>query len=130
MADLLAYRAYTMTGVTGLTNVDINESASVTDVSYDAGTTINGVMTDQHVVEIVATTTNLPSVNALAIGSVVASLVVVYRHRADGSGLATATPTITATIADAVCTSKGPSAPVNGNGTATVTYRAKAVAWT
>ena len=130
MADLLAYRASTMTGVTGLTNVDVNESANVTDVSYDAGITINGVLTDQHVVEIVATTTNIPAVNALAIGSVVASLVVVYKHRADGSGSATGTPTITFTVADAVCTAKGPSAPVNGNATASVTYRAKAGVWT
>ena len=130
MADLLAYRASTMTGVTGLTNVDVNESASVTDVSYDAGVTINGVLTDQHVVEVVATSTNISAINALPIGSVVDSLVVVYKHRADGSGAATGTPTITFTVADAVCTAKGPSAPANGNATATVTYRAKAGAWT
>ena len=130
MADLLAYRASTMTGVTGLTNVDVNESASVTDVSYDAGVTINGVLTDQHVVEVVATSTNISAINALSIGSVVASLVVVYKHRADGSGAATGTPTITFTVADAVCTAKGPSAPANGNATATVTYRAKAGVWT
>ena len=129
MADLLAYRASTMTGVTGLTNVDINESASVTDVSYDAGVTINGVLTDQHVVEVVATSTNLADINSKAIGSVVASLVIVYKHRADGSGAATATPTVTFTVADAVCTSKGPSAPANGNATATITYRAKAGTW-
>jgi hypothetical protein len=130
MADLLAYRAYTMTGVTGLTDVQINESANVTDVSYDAGITINGVLTDQHVVEITATSTNLPDVNSKAIGSVVASLVIVFRHRADGSGQATGTPTITFTVADAVCTAKAPGAPVNGNGTGTITYRAKAGVWT
>jgi hypothetical protein len=129
MADLLAYRAYTMTGITGLTDAQINESANVTDVSYDAGTTINGVLTDQHVVEITANSTNLPDVNSKAIGSVVASLVIVFRHRADGSGQATGTPTITATIADAVCTAKSPGAPVNGNGTANIVYRAKACSW-
>ena len=129
MADLLAYRALTCTGVTGLTDVTINESASVTDIAYDGGVTINGVMTDQHVVEITATSTNLPGINALAVGSVVTSLVVVFRHRADGSGAATSTPTITFTVADAVCTGKSPGAPANGNGTASVTYRAKAGVW-
>lgn len=129
MADLLAYRVLSCTGITGLTDVEINESANVTDVSYDAGTTISGTLTDQHVVEITATSTNLPDVNAKAIGSVVASLVIVFRHRADGSGAATATPTITFTVADAVCVSKAPGAPANGNGTATITYRAKAGVW-
>ena len=86
-------------------------------------------MTDSHVVEITATTTNLLGLNSLAIGSVVASLVAVFRHRADGSGTAATTPTITFTVADAVCVSKSPGAPVNGNGTGTITYRAKAGVW-
>lgn len=131
MADLLAYRAASATGITGVTDIQISESASVTDVSYDGGTTINGVVTDQHVVEINITSTDLKALSLLSIGSVVTSFVCVFKRRADGSGQASASPTqLTFTVEDAVCVGKSPGAPVNGNGTGSVTYRGKAGSWT
>lgn len=132
MADLNGYRAKSATfaagAITGLTDATVEESGTPTDIESDADPVIKGVVVDGIGANVTAVTTDITTINSIAIGTA-GTLVVVFEKRADGKGAA-ASPNKTATITDAVVISKSDQAATKAIGSGTITFRGKAVAWT
>lgn len=132
MADLYAYRAksgsFASNTLNGLTDAQVNQTGSASDLNTDADPVIKGTVVDGIAVEAVVTVTDFSATtNAIDVGEV-GDLVIIYERRADGKGAA-ASPNKTATLSGAVCVSNGASAQTQGIGSFNLTFRAKTVVW-